>query len=125
MSIPDREDAGTVNPLDQTTLDLLRIIAVREGARSSGLAQQLNLRLGERRENTTSVANRVAVLERRGLVLVAGAPREHWVTPRGRDVAAGGGQCRVCGCTDNDACEDGCSWVEPDLCSSCVEAEAA
>src|SRR5258707_526671 len=28
--------------------------------------------------------------------------------------------CRVCGCTQNDACEGGCSWVETDLCSSCV-----
>ena len=25
--------------------------------------------------------------------------------------------CRVCGCTDESACEGGCSWVEPDLCS--------
>lgn len=33
--------------------------------------------------------------------------------------------CRICGCTDADACvdDDGwpCSWVEPDLCSSCLE----
>lgn len=36
--------------------------------------------------------------------------------------------CRVCGCTDDDACltldavndRVGCSWVEPDLCSACV-----
>ncbi|SDU42173.1 hypothetical protein [Jiangella alkaliphila] len=27
--------------------------------------------------------------------------------------------CRECGCTDDDACEGGCSWVEPDLCSTC------
>lgn len=27
--------------------------------------------------------------------------------------------CRVCGCTDERACEGGCSWVEPDLCSQC------
>jgi hypothetical protein len=35
-------------------------------------------------------------------------------------VAAGGSACRVCGCTDNDACEEGCYWVEADLCSSCA-----
>jgi hypothetical protein len=29
--------------------------------------------------------------------------------------------CRVCGCTDEIACDDGCEWVEPDLCSACVE----
>jgi protein gp37 len=32
--------------------------------------------------------------------------------------------CRVCGCTNNNACiddfGDGCYWVEPDLCSECV-----
>jgi hypothetical protein len=32
--------------------------------------------------------------------------------------------CRVCGCTDDHACEGGCSWVEPDLCSACAEATA-
>ena len=33
--------------------------------------------------------------------------------------------CRVCGCTENNACEDpidgNCSWVEPDLCSACLD----
>jgi len=29
--------------------------------------------------------------------------------------------CRVCGCTDDKACEGGCYWVEPDLCSACVD----
>jgi hypothetical protein len=35
--------------------------------------------------------------------------------------------CRICGCTDHRACEGGCWWVEPDLCSSpsCVAAAAA
>jgi len=28
--------------------------------------------------------------------------------------------CRVCGCTDERACPDGCHWVEPNLCSACV-----
>jgi hypothetical protein len=32
--------------------------------------------------------------------------------------------CRVCGCTEHNACEDGCSWVKvedgsPPLCSAC------
>ncbi len=27
-------------------------------------------------------------------------------------------QCRVCGCTEEIGCADGCRWVEPDLCSS-------
>ncbi len=28
--------------------------------------------------------------------------------------------CRVCGCTDEHGCENGCFWVEDDLCSNCV-----
>jgi len=28
--------------------------------------------------------------------------------------------CRACGCTDERACSEGCSWAEPDLCSSCA-----
>lgn len=31
------------------------------------------------------------------------------------------GTCRECGCTDDEACEGGCTWVEPDLCSACEE----
>lgn len=31
--------------------------------------------------------------------------------------------CRVCGCTENNACPGGCWWVEADLCSSCVGAD--
>lgn len=36
-------------------------------------------------------------------------------------VIAGPPTCRVCGCTDDHACEGGCWWVEPDLCSACAE----
>lgn len=30
--------------------------------------------------------------------------------------------CRVCGCTDSAACDNGCSWVDRDhrLCSECA-----
>jgi hypothetical protein len=28
--------------------------------------------------------------------------------------------CRVCGCSDDLACDEGCEWVEDDLCSACV-----
>lgn len=38
----------------------------------------------------------------------------------------GGGICRICGCTDDNACVvDGiaCHWIEPDLCSACVSEE--
>lgn len=28
--------------------------------------------------------------------------------------------CRVCGCTQDNACAGGCCWVEEDLCSRCA-----
>lgn len=30
-------------------------------------------------------------------------------------------RCRLCGCTEDHACEGGCSWVAEDLCSACLE----
>lgn len=35
--------------------------------------------------------------------------------------AAGAGEraCRVCGCTENNACWPPCWWTGPDLCSAC------
>ncbi|TGW16874.1 helix-turn-helix domain-containing protein [Stenotrophomonas maltophilia] len=31
-------------------------------------------------------------------------------------------RCRICGCTELQACRGGCSWIDKDLCSSCGEA---
>ena len=30
-------------------------------------------------------------------------------------------KCRICGCTDAQACEGGCTWIGDDLCSNCEE----
>jgi hypothetical protein len=30
-------------------------------------------------------------------------------------------ECVICGCTDDRACEGGCHWVAPGLCSSCAD----
>lgn len=35
-----------------------------------------------------------------------------------------GAVCRKCGCSEHDACEAGCGWAEPDLCTACVEVPA-
>lgn len=32
-------------------------------------------------------------------------------------------KCRVCGCTEYNACEGACYWVTEDLCSACVGKE--
>lgn len=29
--------------------------------------------------------------------------------------------CGVCGCTQDAACAGGCSWIEPDVCSACLD----
>ena len=28
--------------------------------------------------------------------------------------------CRACGCSQEDACDEGCGWAEEDLCTACV-----
>jgi hypothetical protein len=30
-------------------------------------------------------------------------------------------KCRICGCTDTQACRGGCSWAAPEICSQCVD----
>lgn len=30
-------------------------------------------------------------------------------------------KCRICGCTQYNACEGGCYWVTDDLCSQCTK----
>jgi hypothetical protein len=29
--------------------------------------------------------------------------------------------CRICGCWEDEACDGGCAWAEPDLCSACAD----
>ncbi len=38
-----------------------------------------------------------------------------------KERVAGEQVCRVCGCTQNNACPGGCYWVEDDLCSACSQ----
>lgn len=33
--------------------------------------------------------------------------------------SAGDPPCRVCGCNDDRACADGCTWADVDLCTAC------
>lgn len=33
-------------------------------------------------------------------------------------------QCRICGCTDEEACPGGCSWSQPEICSTCARRQA-
>jgi hypothetical protein len=37
------------------------------------------------------------------------------------DRAYGLPACRECGCTEHAACNDGCGWIEPELCSTCAD----
>jgi len=34
-------------------------------------------------------------------------------------------QCRICGCTDAEACPGGCSWAQPEICSTCAARQHA
>jgi hypothetical protein len=60
------------------------------------------------------------------ITMVLGSATSHyWDTlaqplPLPPKIEAGPGICRECQCTDDHACEGGCYWVEPDLCSACA-----
>ena len=62
-----------------------------------------------------------AALESLGLALGDNGGLEHIDADV---VAVPAARCRVCGCSDYDACLDPggepCNWVEPDLCSECA-----
>jgi hypothetical protein len=49
-------------------------------------------------------------------------PGDDFGDPEQEDFAEAddGPRCRVCGCSDDNACEGGCVWATPDLCSRCV-----
>jgi hypothetical protein len=48
-----------------------------------------------------------------------GTGKQYWITAF--DILrAAARHCRGCGCTDDQACPGGCSWVEDDLCSACA-----
>jgi hypothetical protein len=47
------------------------------------------------------------------------APVQRWELPAAPQIEEER-QCRVCLCTDADACEGGCSWTAPELCSVCA-----
>lgn len=77
------------------------------------------------------VVNHLAALSQAGLIL---ADEEASLFLPGMDEDAarreyarlsGVQACRACGCSDNWACDGGCEWVEPDLCSSCAETREA
>ena len=38
-----------------------------------------------------------------------------------KEIVANERVCKVCGCTNDNACKGGCSWVAADLCSHCAE----
>ena len=48
------------------------------------------------------------------------------VAPEARGDTAGERACRICGCTEYNACVDPhgypCRWIEADLCSHCIYA---
>lgn len=68
-------------------------------------AETANLYLEANEQNLDDVMNMILALENIEVAL------EHLGAAR---------KCRVCGCTEHNACDGGCCWVGEDLCSSCV-----
>lgn len=60
----------------------------------------------------------IASREGRKRVLMSLSLEELGIISDALDSYAGPVSCRVCGCTDDEACPGGCEWVENDLCSA-------
>jgi hypothetical protein len=67
-----------------------------------------------------------------GHCVKCGYPKEHQIFRRNSGLGAvmcnSTGRlrsCRICGCTDDHACQGGCHWVEKDLCSACKQSTEA
>jgi hypothetical protein len=73
------------------------------------------------RSFTTNVANLDLCADCTGDLSMLPVPAAAVKRVRERDRAKASGEqvCRVCGCSDRDACPGGCAWVAPDLCSAC------
>ena len=56
----------------------------------------------------------VGAIDREGLEASDGTPRIPSLL---------GMVCRVCGCSEQDACPEGCGWAEDHLCTSCARKE--
>lgn len=57
-------------------------------------------------------------------VVVDAMPITAWSDSRGQALIPSciGPVCRVCGCSENDPCPQGCGWAAEDLCTACVGA---
>lgn len=98
------------------------MIAFNRGGGSTVTRSELQLELGrvteEARANATAYWH--AEIKKRflasGQKIYRARGRWHfgWVE------AASLRRCRKCGCSNELACEGGCSWVAADLCSACV-----
>lgn len=73
---------------------------------------------GAKPEALYAAAKRLGIDPKTAMVASGESPSKK---KRGKEKAPPESICRVCGCTENNACEGGCSWVEPDLCSACAE----
>lgn len=71
-------------------------------------------------ESLLEAARCVNRKDERAAEIVIGTIRDHLNDERPAKTSCAINRCRVCGCTDDNACPGGCSWVEPDLCSKCA-----
>lgn len=133
---PNRERDGALAMLESLTFvewdragfDDMYIVVYGWIARSDGgrdfVLVTIDRSSGVGLEFTTSSAKYTQELNNAfGMVLETHTPCVPWrvaIEHVGIDLR----RCRACGCTDDAACDGGCSWAEADLCSRCVEVRA-
>lgn len=125
----------------------MSLLALCDALRVPGVYREFQARIVARKEGTEDLEQRmmfarIAELAEMALVrlhpwldrpAVPGSPDGQYLTMAVMDALEGsidtdddlnqGDACRICGCTNVDACDPPCHWVEADLCSRCEARE--
>lgn len=109
---PDEQRAVGAAALEWMAADALRQRAY-EDAPDNGTAF-----LWERVGMAAAEACRSAILD----VFVEAVPRADLEAPAGQPRVPSllGMVCEACGCSEDDACDQGCAWARDNLCTACV-----
>lgn len=131
-----RLPAATIKAIDAMTAAQLRGLAVElialdyanpgYGTSYGGAWQRACKLLGiDMRKREAAIAKAEPKPAKKSKAKAAAKPKktkQRRANKTANKAAAAARRCRECGCTEDAACDGGCSWVEQDLCSACAEA---
>lgn len=101
---------------EETKLEILQHVI----APNLGLLKMFCENISALFENETAFTTLVADIGKKRIGVVLTENEKRKIFESTNLVGISSKKCRICGCTDLNACEGGCHWVEEDLCSACA-----